>query len=80
MERKREKRIEDLVIAVTVSKGQRVLPDALRDWEKNREIRGKTRIRAAEKEMMGKDERGCVKVPFGEYLKVPDDMNCCGVK
>ena len=31
MERKREKRIEDLVIAVTVSKGQRVLPDALRD-------------------------------------------------
>ena len=22
---------------------------------------------------MGKDERGCVKVPFGGYLKVPDD-------
>ena len=25
------------------------------------------------KEMMGKDERECVKLPFGEYLKVPDD-------
>ena len=23
--------------------------------------------------MMGKDERECVKLPFGEYLKVPDD-------
>ena len=26
--------------------------------------------------MMGKDERECVKVPFGEYLKVPDDNYC----
>ena len=25
--------------------------------------------------MMGKDERECVKLPFGEYLKVPDDKN-----
>lgn len=24
--------------------------------------------------MMGKDERECVKLPFGEYLKVPDNM------
>ena len=23
--------------------------------------------------MMGKDERECVKVPFGEYLKVPEN-------
>ena len=23
--------------------------------------------------MMGKDERECVKLPFGEYLKVPYD-------
>lgn len=24
--------------------------------------------------MMGKNERECVKLPFGEYLKVPDDI------
>ena len=24
--------------------------------------------------MMGKDERGCEKVPFGGYLKVPDNI------
>ena len=24
--------------------------------------------------MMGKDERECLKLPFGEYLKVPDDI------
>ena len=40
-----------------------------RKTEKYEERQG----RAASKEMMGKDERGCVKVPFGEYLKVLDD-------
>ena len=27
--------------------------------------------------MMGKDERECVKVPFGEYLKVPENKALC---
>ena len=30
--------------------------------------------------MMGKDERECVKVPYGEYLKVPDDSICVAAK
>ena len=28
--------------------------------------------------MMGKDERECVKLPFGEYLKVPENTYVFG--
>ena len=43
---------------------------------RGKEMRGKKRVGQLEKEMMGKDERGCGTLPFRGYLKLPGNIIC----